>query len=54
MAAGRGSREVAADLAMSTRTVERHITDLHGRLGPRKRTEAMVYALRAGLEPAGD
>jgi non-specific serine/threonine protein kinase len=49
IAAGRSSQEAAAELALSARTVERHITNLYGKLGLRNRAEATVYALRHGL-----
>jgi DNA-binding CsgD family transcriptional regulator/class 3 adenylate cyclase len=49
IAAGRSSQEVAAELALSVRTVERHITNLYAKLGVRNRAEATLYALRHGL-----
>ncbi len=53
IAAGHSSQEMAAELALSVRTVERHITNLYTKLGVRNRAEATLYALRHGLaEPA--
>jgi DNA-binding NarL/FixJ family response regulator len=49
IATGRSSQEIAAELALSGRTVERHITNLYGKLGLRNRAEATVFALRHGL-----
>jgi pimeloyl-ACP methyl ester carboxylesterase/DNA-binding CsgD family transcriptional regulator len=53
IAAGYSSQEMAAELALSVRTVERHITNLYTKLGVRNRAEATLYALRHGLaEPS--
>ena len=53
IAAGHSSQEMAAELALSVRTVERHITNLYTKLGVRNRAEATRYALGHGLsEPA--
>jgi non-specific serine/threonine protein kinase len=49
IAAGRSSQEIAAELTLSARTVERHITNLYGKLGLRNRAEATIFALRHGL-----
>jgi pimeloyl-ACP methyl ester carboxylesterase/DNA-binding CsgD family transcriptional regulator len=49
IAAGASTQEVAAELALSARTVERHITNLYAKLGVRNRAEATLYAVRHGL-----
>jgi non-specific serine/threonine protein kinase len=49
LAAGRSNREVAEDLSLSVRTVERHITNLYGKIGARGRADATAYAIRRGL-----
>jgi DNA-binding NarL/FixJ family response regulator len=49
IADGRSSQEIAAELALSVRTVERHITNLYGKIGLRNRAEATIFALRHGL-----
>jgi DNA-binding NarL/FixJ family response regulator len=49
VAAGHSSQEVAAELALSARTVERHITNLYAKLGVRNRAEATLVAVRHGL-----
>jgi DNA-binding CsgD family transcriptional regulator len=47
---GRTSREVAAMLRLSSRTVEKHMEAIYTRLGAANRTEAVAIAARA-LEP---
>ena len=49
LAAGRSNREVAAALALSVRTVERHITNLYLKIDARNRADATAYAVRHGL-----
>lgn len=49
IAAGRSNQEIAAELAISVRTVERHITNLYGKIDGRGRADATVYALRQHL-----
>jgi DNA-binding NarL/FixJ family response regulator len=45
IAAGRTTREIAAQLVLSERTVERHIADVYAKIGARNRAEATAYAL---------
>jgi DNA-binding CsgD family transcriptional regulator len=45
IAAGRTTREIADQLVLSERTVERHIADVYAKIGVRNRAEATVYAL---------
>jgi DNA-binding NarL/FixJ family response regulator len=49
IAAGRSNREIAAELFLSVRTVERHVTNLYGKIGARGRADATAFALRHGL-----
>ena len=49
VAAGRSNKEIAAELFLSERTVERHITTIYRKIGVHRRTEAMAFALRHGL-----
>jgi DNA-binding NarL/FixJ family response regulator len=49
IAEGLSAKEVASDLEISTKTVEAHRTSLMRKLGVRKATELVRYALRHGL-----
>jgi len=44
IAAGHSNREVAVDLALSVRTVERHITNLYAKIGAEGRNDAVAFA----------
>ena len=46
VAAGGSNREVADQLVLSLRTVERHITNIYAKIGARGRVDATAYALR--------
>ena len=50
IAAGRTSKEIAAELVVTVPTVERHITHIYGKIGARGRADATAYALKHGLE----
>jgi pimeloyl-ACP methyl ester carboxylesterase/DNA-binding CsgD family transcriptional regulator len=45
IARGKTTREIADELILSERTVERHIADVYGKIGARNRAEATAYAL---------
>jgi DNA-binding NarL/FixJ family response regulator len=49
IADGLSAKEIAVDLSISTKTVEAHRTSLMRKLGVRKATELVRYALRHGL-----
>jgi DNA-binding NarL/FixJ family response regulator len=49
IAGGSSNREVAAQLVLSLRTVERHITNIYAKIGARGRADATSYALRNSL-----
>ena len=45
VAAGKTNRDIAGDLFLSVRTVERHIANLYGKINARGRADATAYAL---------
>jgi DNA-binding NarL/FixJ family response regulator len=49
IAEGCSSREIADHLVISLKTVERHRSNILGKLGMRDRTQLTRYAIRAGL-----
>jgi DNA-binding CsgD family transcriptional regulator len=49
IATGRSNREIAADLAISPRTTERHITNIYTKLNATTRAEAIAFAHRHQL-----
>jgi two-component system, NarL family, response regulator LiaR len=50
MCRGRSNNEIAAELHIASATVKNHVASILGKLGLENRTEAAVYAARAGLE----
>jgi DNA-binding CsgD family transcriptional regulator len=48
IASGQSNAEIAAELTLSVRTVERHIGNLYGKIGARGRADATAYALAQG------
>jgi DNA-binding CsgD family transcriptional regulator/pimeloyl-ACP methyl ester carboxylesterase len=46
LAQGKTNQEIASELVLSLRTVERHVNDIYARLGVRNRSEAVALALR--------
>jgi DNA-binding CsgD family transcriptional regulator/tetratricopeptide (TPR) repeat protein len=50
IAAGRASKEIADELVLSVRTVERHITHIYEKIGARGRADATAFALKHGLD----
>jgi DNA-binding NarL/FixJ family response regulator len=52
IAEGRSSREIAADLVISEKTVERHRANILEKLGMHDRVELTRYAIRRGLVEA--
>jgi len=49
IAGGSTTNEIAAELVLSSGTVERHITNIYGKIGARSRADATAYAFRHGL-----
>jgi len=54
VAAGLSNEEIAARLYLSTATVRTHVGRAMTKLAARDRAQLVVFALRAGIEPAGD
>ena len=49
VAAGDTNREIAGELYLSEKTVERHLSNIFGKLGLSSRSAATAYAFRHGL-----
>jgi len=49
LAGGQTNQEIAEELVVSVRTIERHIGNIYGKLGARGRAHATAYALTRGL-----
>jgi DNA-binding NarL/FixJ family response regulator len=49
LAAGKANNEIADELVLSVYTVVRHVFNIYGKIGVRRRSEATAYALRHGL-----
>jgi DNA-binding NarL/FixJ family response regulator len=49
VAAGQTNKEIAEQLVLSVRTVERHINNLYAKIGARGKADATAYAFRHGL-----
>ena len=49
LASGRTNREIADELVLSVRTVERHIGNVYGKIAARGRVDATAFALTRGL-----
>ena len=49
IAAGQTNKEIAEQLVLSVRTVERHINNLYAKIGARGKADATAYAFRHGL-----
>jgi len=52
-ARGLTNHEIAAELTLSARTVGNHLARVYDKIGRRTRAGAAVYAMEAGLLPAG-
>jgi predicted ATPase/DNA-binding CsgD family transcriptional regulator len=49
VARGDSNKEIATELVLSVRTVERHITNLYGKIDARGKADATAYAFKHGL-----
>ena len=50
IAAGKSNQQIADELVLSLRTVERHITNLYAKIGAHGKADATAYALKHGIE----
>ena len=50
IAAGKSNQQIADELVLSSRTVERHITNLYAKIGAHGKADATAYALRHGFD----
>ena len=51
LAAGQSNKEIARTLGLSPNTVKTHVANLFGKLGARRRTEAIRRARELGIVP---
>lgn len=49
VASGESNKEIAGSLGLSVHTVERHVSNIYGKIGARGRAEATAWALRNGV-----
>jgi predicted ATPase/DNA-binding CsgD family transcriptional regulator len=49
LARGQSNAEIATELVLSVRTVEKHVANIYTKIGARGRADAATYALRHGL-----
>jgi predicted ATPase/DNA-binding CsgD family transcriptional regulator len=49
LARGQSNAEIASELVLSVRTVEKHVANVYAKIGARGRADAATYALRHGL-----
>jgi DNA-binding CsgD family transcriptional regulator len=49
VALGRSNAEIATELVLSVRTVEKHVANIYAKIGARGRADAATYALRHGF-----
>jgi DNA-binding CsgD family transcriptional regulator len=49
LASGKANNEIAEELVLSVYTVVRHVFNIYGKIGVRRRSEATAFALRNGL-----
>jgi len=49
IASGKSNKEIARSLGLSVHTVERHLSNIYGKIGVRGRTEAAAWAIKNGV-----
>jgi DNA-binding NarL/FixJ family response regulator len=49
VSAGQTNADIASELVLSVRTVERHMGNIYGKIGARGRADATAYTLTRGL-----
>jgi DNA-binding NarL/FixJ family response regulator len=49
LASGLSNREIAGKLFLSVRTVERHITNIYGKISARGKADATAFAIKSGM-----
>ncbi len=49
VARGRANKEIAADLGIGEKTIKTHVSNILSKLGMQSRTQAALYAAKAGL-----
>jgi DNA-binding CsgD family transcriptional regulator len=49
VARGQSNAEIATELVLSVRTVEKHVANIYAKIGARGRADAATYALRHGF-----
>jgi DNA-binding NarL/FixJ family response regulator len=49
VASGKSNKAIAAELRLSERTVDRHVSNIFGKLSLRSRAAATAYAYQHGL-----
>jgi len=54
LARGLDNATIAANLVVTKRTVQNHISNIYGKLGVTSRTEALLFAIRHGLVEIAD
>jgi ATP/maltotriose-dependent transcriptional regulator MalT len=54
IARGKSNREIAGELVISTRTVEKHVANILSKLGLSSRTQIVRWAIDRGLIPASE